>query len=224
MRPAQALSSATPAASWKLRCVPPTSTSPPPPPAPEALYDLQPVRGYDGIREATLHVGEHELNVAVVYGTANARTLIERMKNGGKQYHFIEVMACPGGCIGGDGQPKDLLKDADQIRQSRISGLYARDASLTVRKSHENPDIKLVYEQFYGQPLSKMAEKMLHTTYTDRSNTLHVRGEHIMKKWKCKVCGYIYEGESLPADFTCPICKQPASAFEPHVRRLRKDR
>lgn len=181
MRPAQALSSATPAASWKLRCVPPTSTSPPPP-APEALYDLQPVRGYDGIREATLHVGEHELNVAVVYGTANARTLIERMKNGGKQYHFIEVMACPGGCIGGDGQPKDLLKDADQIRQSRISGLYARDASLTVRKSHENPDIKLVYEQFYGQPLSEMAEKMLHTTYTDRSNTLHVRGEHIMKK------------------------------------------
>lgn len=184
-------------------------------PAPEALYDLQPVRGYDGIREATLHVGEHELNVAVVYGTANARTLIERMKNGGKQYHFIEVMACPGGCIGGGGQPKDLLKDADQIRQSRISGLYARDASLTVRKSHENPDIKLVYEQFYGQPLSEMAEKMLHTTYTDRSNTLHVRGEHIMKKWKCKVCGYIYEGESLPADFTCPICKQPASAFEP---------
>ena len=151
-------------------------------PAPEALYDLQPVRGYDGIREATLHVGEHELNVAVVYGTANARTLIERMKNGGKQYHFIEVMACPGGCIGGDGQPKDLLKDADQIRQSRISGLYARDASLTVRKSHENPDIKLVYEQFYGQPLSEMAEKMLHTTYTDRSNTLHVRGEHMMKK------------------------------------------
>ncbi|MBS5281318.1 MAG: iron hydrogenase small subunit, partial [Butyricicoccus pullicaecorum] len=121
-----------------------------------------------------LHVGEHELNVAVVYGTANARTLIERMKNGGKQYHFIEVMACPGGCIGGDGQPKDLLKDADQIRQSRISGLYARDASLTVRKSHENPDIKLVYEQFYGQPLSEMAEKMLHTIYTDRSNTLHV--------------------------------------------------
>lgn len=194
------------------------------PPASEALYDLQPVRGYDGIREATLHVGEHELNVAVVYGTANARTLIERMKNGGKQYHFIEVMACPGGCIGGDGQPKDLLKDADQIRQSRISGLYARDASLTVRKSHENPDIKLVYEQFYGQPLSEMAEKMLHTTYTDRSNTLHVRGEHIMKKWKCKVCGYIYEGESLPADFTCPIYKQPTSAFEPHVRRLRKDR
>ena len=182
--------------------------------APAQLYDLQPVRGYDGIREASLKIGDLEVNVAVVYGTANARKMIERMKQGDKQYHFIEVMTCPGGCIGGGGQPKDLLKDADEVRKARIDSLYKKDAEMTLRKSHENPSIKQIYEEFYGKPLSEMAEKMLHTLYEDKSMILNVKGDKKMAQWKCKVCGYIYEGEELPADFTCPMCKQPASAFE----------
>ena len=182
--------------------------------APAQLYDLQPVRGYEGIREASLQIGELNVNVAVVYGTANARKMIERMKQGDKQYHFIEVMTCPGGCIGGGGQPKDLMKDADEVRKARIDSLYKKDAEMTLRKSHENPSIKRIYEEFYGKPLSEMAEKMLHTMYEDKSNILNAKGDTKMAQWKCKVCGYIYEGEELPADFTCPLCKQPASAFE----------
>ena len=182
--------------------------------APAQLYDLQPVRGYEGIREATVTIGELDVNVAVVYGTANARKMIERMKQGKKQYHFIEVMTCPGGCIGGGGQPKDLMKNADEVRKARIDSLYKKDAEMTLRKSHENPSIKRIYEEFYGKPLSEMAEKMLHTMYEDKSNILNAKGDTKMAQWKCKVCGYIYEGEELPADFTCPLCKQPASAFE----------
>ena len=182
--------------------------------APAQLYDLQPVRGYEGIREATVTIGELDVNVAVVYGTANARKMIERMKQGKKQYHFIEVMTCPGGCIGGGGQPKDLMKNADEVRKARIDSLYKKDAEMTLRKSHENPSIKRIYEEFYGKPLSEMAEKMLHTMYEDKSMILNKKGDKKMAQWKCKVCGYIYEGEELPADFTCPLCKQPASAFE----------
>ena len=97
------------------------------------------------------------------------------IRDSGKQYHFVEVMACPGGCIGGGGQPKDIMKDADETRKSRIAALYQRDGAMSLRTSHENPEIKAVYEEFYGHPLSEMAEKMLHTAYTDRSSIL--RGE-----------------------------------------------
>ena len=183
--------------------------------APAPLLDLQPVRGYEGIREASLDVKGLTVNVAVVYGTANVRKMIERVKAGDKQYHFIEVMTCPGGCIGGGGQPKTMLPVADDARKARIASLYARDASMKVRKSHENESIKKLYEEFYGQPLSELAEKMLHTMYKDRSGLLHagVKEEKKMTKWKCGICGYIYEGETLPEGFTCPVCKQPASVF-----------
>ena len=181
--------------------------------APEALLQLSPVRGYEGVREAQVELGEVTVQVAVVYGTANARRFLERMKEEGKQYHFVEVMACPGGCIGGGGQPKDLMKNADETRKSRIAALYQRDGSMTLRTSHENPEIKEVYETFYGHPLSEMAEKMLHTTYQDRSDLIQREERVPVKKWICGVCGYIYEGETLPEDFTCPICRQPASVF-----------
>ena len=176
------------------------------------LLDLQPVRGYDGLREASLEINGMTVNVAVVYGTANARKMIELVKKGEKDYHFIEVMTCPGGCIGGGGQPKDFAVDANESRKARIESLYKRDASLALRSSHENPEIKQLYQDFYGKPLSELAEKMLHTIYTDRSDDLR-RGETKIEKFKCKVCGYIHEGE-LTSDFVCPICKQPASAFE----------
>lgn len=182
--------------------------------APEALLQLNPVRGYEGVREAAVDINGLTLQVAVVYGTANARAFLARMKETGKQYHFVEVMACPGGCIGGGGQPKDPMKDADEVRKSRIAALYRRDEGMTLRTSHENPEIKAVYEAFYGQPLSEMAEKMLHTTYQDCSNIIQRKDDKTMSKWKCKICGYIYEGETLPENFTCPICRQPASSFE----------
>ena len=181
---------------------------------PEALLDLQPVRGYDGIREASLEINGLTVNVAVVYGTANARKMIERIRSGEKQYHFIEVMTCPGGCIGGGGQPRDILADADETRKARMASLYRRDASMQRRLSHENQEILQLYREFYGEPLSELAEKMLHTAYLDRSGDLKQGGTKKMAKWKCKICGYVYEGEELPEGFVCPVCKQPASAFE----------
>ena len=141
-------------------------------PVPDALLDLQPVRGYEGIREASVDIAGTMVKVAVVYGTANARKLIEQIKAGGKQYHFIEVMTCPGGCIGGGGQPKNIMADGDAMRKSRIASLYSRDEAMTLRLSHENPEIKEVYEAFYGQPLSELAEQLLHTAYVDRSSDL----------------------------------------------------
>ena len=176
------------------------------------LLDLQPVRGYDGLREASLDINGITVNVAVVYGTANARKMIELVKKGEKEYHFIEVMTCPGGCIGGGGQPKDFAVDATQSRKARIESLYKRDAEMTLRLSHENPEIKQLYQDFYGKPLSELAEQMLHTVYTDRSSDLS-KGETNMEKFKCKVCGYIHEGQ-LTSDFKCPLCKQPATSFE----------
>lgn len=180
--------------------------------APVDLIRLTDVRGYDGIREAEVSIGDLTLRVAVVYGTKNAKELIERMKQSGKTYDFIEVMTCPGGCIGGGGQPKALGKDQDAIRKKRIAALYARDDALTVRRSHENPEIKKLYEEFYGSPLSEMAEAMLHTQYEDKSDIFHKKGDRKMEKWKCTVCGYIHEGP-LPADFVCPVCKKDASVF-----------
>ena len=182
--------------------------------APESLLSLQAVRGYEGVREAQVAIGDLTLQVAVIYGTANARAFLSRMRESGKQYHFVEVMACPGGCIGGGGQPKDMTKNADETRKSRIEALYRRDGSMSLRTSHKNPEIQEVYEAFYGHPLSQLAEAMLHTAYQDRSDILNGKDEPTMSKWKCKVCGYIYEGETLPEDFICPLCKQPASAFE----------
>lgn len=139
---------------------------------PEELMEAKPVRGYEGIREASLTIGDIQVNVAVVHGTANVRKVIEWIKSEVKQYHFIEVMTCPGGCIGGGGQPRDLLANADDTRKSRISSLYRRDMSMKKRMSHENSQIKQLYAEFYGEPLSELAEKMLHTAYLDRSGDL----------------------------------------------------
>lgn len=140
--------------------------------APASFYELTPVRGMEGIKEASLMVGNMKLDVAVVYGTANAKRLIESMKAGDKMYHFVEVMTCPGGCIGGGGQPKDKGYKGDALRAKRIESLYERDRSMQKRLSHENEEIKRLYADFYGHPLSELAEEMLHTQYIDRSSDL----------------------------------------------------
>lgn len=139
---------------------------------PEQFYELQPVRGMEEIREATVQIGDLQLNVAVVYGTANADKLIERIKAGEKQYHFIEVMTCPGGCIGGGGQPKGMFDTIQQLREARIRGLYQKDQAMEEKNSHDNEEIKRLYEEFYQKPLSPLAEKMLHTIYKDKSQLL----------------------------------------------------
>lgn len=180
---------------------------------PAGLYELKPVRGMEGIKEASLEIGTLGVKVAVVYGTANAEKLIQQIKAGEKSYHFIEVMTCPGGCIGGGGQPKGTLEKGDMLRESRIQGLYQQDKSMKLRNSHDNVEIKQLYQEFYGRPLSELAEKMLHTSYEDKSNLLGGKNMNESVKYRCTVCGYIHEGE-LPDDFVCPICKRPVSAFE----------
>ncbi|MGL4792005.1 MAG: iron hydrogenase small subunit, partial [Anaerotignaceae bacterium] len=125
------------------------------------------------IREATLEIAGVEVKIAVVHGTANARKLVEMILNKEKEYHFVEVMTCPTGCIGGGGQPKHLGWDMDAVRKMRIESLYNKDANMELRSSHENEEIKALYSEFYGAPLSPLAEKMLHTMYFDRSANLH---------------------------------------------------
>ena len=177
---------------------------------PKEMLKLEPVRGYDGLREASVELAGRVINVAVVHGTENVRKLIAA---GIEKYHFIEVMTCPGGCIGGGGQPKDFAYDADAARKARIEGLYERDAEMELHLSHENKEIQQLYQEFYDAPLSELAESMLHTTYQDRSADLTKGARKKMTKWKCSICGYIYEGEELPTDFVCPICKQGADKF-----------
>lgn len=187
---------------------------------PADLLNLQAVRGMDGVRDAEVMIGDTKVKVAVVYGTANARTLIEKIKNKEADYHFVEVMTCPGGCIGGGGQPKDREYKGDELRKKRIEGLYKRDEAVALRTSHTNPEIIKLYEEFYGEPLSELAEQMLHTMYQDRSADLGgkyiapQKAESTKKQYRCKVCGYIYEGDELPADYVCPICKVSAEMFE----------
>ena len=129
------------------------------------------VRGTDAIKEATFEIAGNTIRVAVVSGTANAGKLIEQIKAGEKQYDFIEVMACPGGCVNGGGQPIQpmYVRNTVDIRAVRAAALYEDDRNLPVRKSHENPDIKAVYDEFFGKPGSEKAHHILHTGYTPRA-------------------------------------------------------
>lgn len=181
--------------------------------APKELLDFKAVRGMEGIKETTLKIGDMNIDIAVIYGTANASKVIEKIKSGEKKYHFVEVMTCPGGCIGGGGQPKDMEAETSETNKKRIESLYKKDSSLNVRVSHKNPEIIELYKEFYKKPLSQLAEKLLHTQYNDKSSDLgkSKEGDDKMKKFKCTVCGYIHEGETVPEK--CPLCKQGADKF-----------
>ncbi|MBQ7962004.1 MAG: iron hydrogenase small subunit [Clostridia bacterium] len=128
------------------------------------------VRGTEGIKEATYTIAGNEIRVAVVSGTANAGKLLDMIKAGEKTYDFIEVMACPGGCVNGGGQPiqpASVTNNYD-VRALRAAGLYEDDKNLPIRKSHLNPDVKAVYAEFFGEPNSHKAHEILHTGYTAR--------------------------------------------------------
>ena len=128
------------------------------------------VRGVDGIKEATLEVGGITLKAAVAHGLKNAQQLLEKIKSGEAQYHFVEIMACPGGCVNGGGQPiqPTYVRSWIDLRAERAKAIYEEDRELPVRKSHENPRIKMLYDEYFGEPGSHKAHELLHTHYAPR--------------------------------------------------------
>lgn len=124
--------------------------------------DFDDVRGFEGIKETTVDLGGKTVRIAVAHTLRNARLIMEQIKQGTCKYDFIEIMACPGGCIGGGGQP---IGTTNAVRKKRMAALYQIDKSLPLRKSHENPEIITLYKDFLGEPLSEKAHELLHTTY-----------------------------------------------------------
>lgn len=142
---------------------------------PFANLNIKPVRGMEGIREAAVKIKDVkpewsflegvELKVAIAHGLSNAKELMNRVKDGTANYHFIEVMGCPGGCIGGGGQP---IPTNMEIRKKRAAAIYEEDEKLTLRKSHENPEVQEIYKSFLHEPLGHKSHDLLHTHYYPR--------------------------------------------------------
>jgi iron only hydrogenase large subunit-like protein len=130
--------------------------------------DFVQVRGMHGVREATVDIPRlGTIRVAVVSGLANARELLSRIESG-ESYHFIEIMGCPSGCLGGGGQPRTRREDAMEAKQARQSSIYAIDKGQKLRKSHENPAVQRLYEVYLGEVGGEKAHHLLHTSYTAR--------------------------------------------------------
>ncbi len=136
---------------------------------------VAPIAGLEGVKEASAKITGAkpewsflegaELKIAVAHGLGNARKVIEAVRSGEKQYHFIEVMTCPGGCIGGGGQPR---LTTNEHRRARIAAIYEEDEHRELRKSHENPAVQQIYKEFLGQPLGEKSHELLHTKYVPR--------------------------------------------------------
>jgi iron-only hydrogenase group A len=139
--------------------------------------NVTPVRGMEGVKEATVKIEGcveawkflegAELKVAIAHGLVNANKIMKLTREGKAPYHFVEIMACPGGCIGGGGQP---IPTNMQIRQKRMKAIYSEDESKMLRKSHENPDVIAIYKEFLDQPNSHKSHELLHTHYVERDN------------------------------------------------------
>ena len=137
--------------------------------------NITPVRGMEGIRDATIKLEKVlpewsflegiELRVAVAHGLTNAAQIMDDIVMGESPYHFIEIMGCPSGCIGGGGQP---IPTNDEIRRKRAEAIYTEDEKKTIRKSHENPEVIQLYKEFLGAPLGEVSHRLLHTKYTRR--------------------------------------------------------
>ncbi len=137
--------------------------------------NITPVRGMEGVREASVTIEGcvpdwsflegATLKLAVAHGLANAKKVMQAVKDGKAEYHFIEVMACPGGCLGGGGQP---IPTSPAIREKRAEAIYAEDEGLPIRKSHDNPEIAQIYKEFLGEPLGHRSHELLHTHYKPR--------------------------------------------------------
>ncbi len=132
--------------------------------------DYNEVRGTQGIKEATYHVGGMDVKVAVASGLANAKEVLEKVKSGEADYQFIEIMCCPGGCVNGGGQPIQpaSVRNFTDLRAIRAKALYEEDLNLPLRKSHESPVVKMIYDDYFGEPGSHKAHEILHTHYVER--------------------------------------------------------
>ncbi len=137
----------------------------------DSPIEFKEVRGIEGIKEATYEVAGLKVKVAVASGLKNANEVLTKIKNGEADYQFVEIMACPGGCVNGGGQPQvsGSVRNFTDVRGLRAKALYDQDAAMPVRKSHENEAIKKLYEEYLGQPGSHKAHETLHTTYVKRS-------------------------------------------------------
>jgi NADH-quinone oxidoreductase subunit G len=124
------------------------------------------LRGLEGVKEAAIKIGDMEIKVAASSGLGNARDLLERVRAGKSNYHVIEIMACPGGCIDGGGQP--YHHGNVEVLRRRANTLYEADKNKPLRKSHENPYIKQLYQEFLGEPYGRLARELLHTVYIKR--------------------------------------------------------
>lgn len=125
------------------------------------------LRGIEGIKEATYNIGGQNVKIAVAHGLGNTRELLEAIRDGKAQYHAIEIMACPGGCVSGGGQP--YHNNDPETMKKRAEAIYAEDRSKSLRMSHENPEIIKLYEEYLGEPGSELAHHLLHTHYTKRN-------------------------------------------------------
>jgi NADH-quinone oxidoreductase subunit G/[NiFe] hydrogenase diaphorase moiety small subunit/NADP-reducing hydrogenase subunit HndD len=138
--------------------------------------NINPVRGMEGVREASIVIEGAkddwkflegaELKTVVAHGLTNAEQVMQKVKEGKADWHFIEIMACPGGCLGGGGQP---IPTTPEIRQKRADAIYEEDSNMTIRKSHENPEIQAIYKEFLGEPLGHKSHELLHTHYKQRN-------------------------------------------------------
>ena len=135
------------------------------------------VRGESGIKRAEIEIGDKKIKVVVAHGLANAQTIMEEIKSGKADYQFVEIMACPGGCITGGGQPiknAKIQEDID-VHKKRAEAMYSIDEKSVIRKSHENPVLKQIYKEFLGEPNGELAHKLLHTHYSKKDKYRFVK-------------------------------------------------
>ena len=145
--------------------------------APLSLIPFKEIRGLQGVKEADVQIGKHTLHVAAISGTGNFRKFYLEMKESGKHYDFIEVMACPGGCIGGGGMPRVKMPKVMAAKQARIDSLYKRDGEVVIKTAQDNSEIQNMYNEFFGAPLSEQSHQLLHTEgFMDRSSDLGPNG------------------------------------------------
>jgi NADP-reducing hydrogenase subunit HndD len=134
--------------------------------------DFEELRGLEGIRSATIDFNGLPINIGIAHGLSNARKLLKEIQEGKSTFHAIEIMACPGGCIDGGGQP--LHHGNSDIIKARWEAIYQADKEMPIRKSHENPSVKKIYEEFLGTPCGEKAHHLLHTHYFDRDTKFEV--------------------------------------------------
>ena len=133
-------------------------------------FEYNQVRGTEGIKEATIELEGITLKAAVAHGLKNARELLDKIKKGEAEYLFIEIMACPGGCVTGGGQPiqPSGVTSWTNLSEERAKAIYEEDRSLPIRKSHENPKVKMLYDEYFEKPGGQKAHELLHTHYQKR--------------------------------------------------------